>query len=439
MSLNGRKKLKSDNQGSVWKFLIFSFVGIFVFFISVEFNGNSTIPLDHIVTGLESNFPTLAAIYALIVITAGAIRPFYNKSWNENAVETTFSFLKILGLAAAILVYLGVGPAWLLYQDIGGFLFNKLVIPVGLIVPVGAIFLAFLVDFGFIEFIGVIMRPIIRPLFKTPGRSAVDAVASFVGSYSIALLITDKVFKEGKYTIKEAAIIATGFSTVSATFMIIVAKTVGIMDLWGLYFWTTLIVTYLVTAITVRLKPISSKPDQYITKEGHPEEITTENIFKNAWQAGVQSAGETEGVAENVANNFKAGLKMVMSILPSIMSVGLIGLLLAYFTPVFDYAAYIFYPVTRLLQLPEPMLVAKASAVGITEMFIPALLVTDASIITRFVIGVLSVSEILFFSASIPCILATDIPISIPEIIVIWFERTVLTLLIVTPIAFMLF
>lgn len=91
------------------------------------------------------------------------------------------------------------------------------------------------------------------------------------------------------------------------------------------------------------------------------------------------------------------------------------------------------------MQLPEPMLAAKASAVGITEMFIPALLVTDASIITRFVIGVLSVSEILFFSASIPCILATDIPISIPEIIVIWFERTVLILLIVTPVAFMIF
>ena len=62
-----------------------------------------------------------------------------------------------------------------------------------------------------------------RPLWKTPGRSAIDAVA-FVGSYSLALLITNRVYKEGKYTTKEAAIIATGFSTVSATFMIIIAK-----------------------------------------------------------------------------------------------------------------------------------------------------------------------------------------------------------------------
>ncbi len=78
-----------------------------------------------------------------------------------------------------------------------------------------------------------------RPLWKTPGRSAIDAVASFVGSYSLALLITNRVYKEGKYTTKEAAIIATGFSTVSATFMIIIAKTLDIMHLWNVYFWTT--------------------------------------------------------------------------------------------------------------------------------------------------------------------------------------------------------
>ena len=69
------------------------------------------------------------------------------------------------------------------------------------------------------------MKPVMRPIWKTPGRSAVDAVASFVGSYSVGLLITNRVYKEGFYSEKEASIIATGFSTVSATFMIVVAKT----------------------------------------------------------------------------------------------------------------------------------------------------------------------------------------------------------------------
>lgn len=111
-------------------------------------------------------------------------------------------------------------------------------------------------------FVGVIVQPIMRPIFRTPGRSAVDAVASFVGSYSLGLLITNRVYREGKYSAREAAIIATGFSAVSATFMIIVAKTLGLMDLWLTYFFGTLVVT----AITVWMPPLSRIADDY-----HPE------------------------------------------------------------------------------------------------------------------------------------------------------------------------
>lgn len=128
---------------------------------------------------------------------------------------------------------------------------------VGLIVPIGALALAFLIGYGLLEFTGVLVQPVMRPIWRTPGWSAIDAVASFVGSYSLALLITDRVFREGKYTVREAAIIATGFSTVSATFMIIVAKTLGLMDIWNFYFWTTLVVTFIVSAITARIWPLS--------------------------------------------------------------------------------------------------------------------------------------------------------------------------------------
>src|SRR5690606_38603706 len=139
----------------------------------------------------------------------------------------------------------------------------KLVVPVGLLVPIGAVFLALLVGYGLLEYVGVLMRPIMRPVWKTPGRSAIDAVASFVGSYSLGLLITNRIYKEGKYTAKEAAIIATGFSTVSATFMVIVAKTLDLMNIWLTFFWVTFIVTFAVTAITSRIWPLSKIKDEY--------------------------------------------------------------------------------------------------------------------------------------------------------------------------------
>jgi len=71
-------------------------------------------------------------------------------------------------------------------------------------------------------------------------------------------------------------------------------------------------------------------------------------------------------------------------------------------------------------------------------MFLPALIAAKAPLVTKFIIAVVSVSAILFFSASIPCILSTEIPVTIWELVVIWFERTVFTLILVTPIAYLL-
>lgn len=433
------KVKKSYSIETMSKFLVFSFIGILMFFIPIELGGKSTILLDHIVTGIKTSLSSITPYYALIIIILGAILPFKNKTWNKTKVDMVFSIFKLFGIVVAFMAIFNVGPALLFEKDMIPFLFNKLVIPVGLIVPVGSIFLAFLVSYGLLEFIGIIMEPVMKPIWKTPGRSAIDAVASFVGSYSIGLLITNRVFKEGKYTIKEACIIATGFSTVSATFMIVVAKTLGMMDYWNTYFWSTLVITFIVSAITVRIYPLSKKsndyivsdPDIYVKKEG--------NIFVNAWHEGMEAAEKSTPFLQNIIDNLRDGLRMAMGILPTILSVGLFGLLLAKYTPIFDIIGYIFYPFTALLKIPDPMLAAKASALEIAEMFLPALLVAGADMITKYVIGVVSVSSILFFSASIPCILSTEIPITLSEILIIWIERTIFTILLATPVAFLLF
>lgn len=433
--LNAAQEVKFQPTSMDWlKFIGLSAIGIFMFFIPVTMGGKSTIPLDHAVTFVKGAAPSLMPFYGLIVIILGAGYPFYNKTWNKDAVTTFFSIAKVVGVGVAFMAVFNVGPAWLFEKDMVPFLYNKLVIPVGLIVPIGSVFLAFLVGYGLLEFIGVIMQPVMKPIWRTPGRSAIDAVASFVGSYSIGLLITNRVYKEGKYSAKEAAIIATGFSTVSATFMIIVAKTLGLMEMWNFYFWSTLVITFVVTAITVRIYPLAKKPDTNYFGEVVEEEKRTGNIFANAFHDGLQASAHSESLAKNISTNLVDGFKMAMGILPSILSIGLLGLILAKYTPVFDVLGYVFYPFTAALQIPDAMLVAKASSLEVAEMFLPALLVKEAALLAKYVVGVVSVSAVLFFSASIPCILSTEIPLSVKDIIIVWIERTIFSLILAAAV-----
>ena len=92
------------------------------------------------------------------------------------------------------------------------------------------------------------------------------------------------MYKEGLYNKREATIIATGFSTVSATFMIIVANTLGLMPHWNLYFWGTLVITFIVTAITAWLPPIVNESTEYYNgQEGEPEVEIVGSRLKTAY------------------------------------------------------------------------------------------------------------------------------------------------------------
>lgn len=430
-----------EKKSAILKFIALSLFGIFMFFIAIEFNGRKTIPVDHIVKTILA-IPHVINWYGTVIICLGVMIPLITGTWRKNLLSKIFTVINVAGLLFTLMVVFHFGPEIVTQESIGPFIFNKVVVPVVTIVPVGSIFLSFLVSYGLMESIGTIMEPAMKRLFKTPGRSAIDAVASFVGSYSLALLVTNRVYKENKYTFQEAAIIATGFSTVSATFMIIAANTLGLMDYWFLYFWVCLAVTFIVTAITARIYPLSKLPQTYYDpayeKPINDEEKVdyNRNIFIRAWNVGIKNAENSGKIWNNVISNLKDGTKLAINIGPAIMSIGVISLVLSQYTNLFDIAAYIFYPITKVLGAQEPLLIAKGAAVTIADMYVPAILSVDADIITKFIIGVICISEILFLSASIPCILATEIPIRVKDIIIIWFERVIFSLLLVIPFAY---
>lgn len=410
------------------KLLLASLFGISIFFIPFELAGRSTIMVDHLAGFLIAQRP-LAVGLTLLLIGYGSITPLLDGRWRARTIDRLLSLFKLIGLLLALMYVVNMGPAWLMAPDRLPFLFDKLAMSIGLIVPIGAMALTFLLGFGLLELIGVLMQPVMRPLWRTPGHSAIDAVASFVGSYSVGLLITNRVFLAGKYTVREAVIIATGFSTVSAAFMIIIAKTLNLMEHWNFYFWSTLVITFVITAILARVPPISNMAHHGETDEPLP-------AGKNRWQAalasGLTQSSMAQPVLRQLQDNLKDGLLMAAAVVPTILSVGLLGLLLAQHTQLFDLLGWLLWPLTWLLELGEPLETARALSAGLAEMFLPAMLLKDADLLVRYATAVVSVSSVLFFSASIPCILATQIPVRVSQLVVIWLLRTLLGIVLAT-------
>jgi hypothetical protein len=59
------------------------------------------------------------------------------------------------------------------------------------------------------------------------------------------------------------------------------------MDLWSLFFWVSLAITYL--AITV-LCPINKMSDEYYSDNADPEEVFKQGIFRSVWNSAMVGA-----------------------------------------------------------------------------------------------------------------------------------------------------
>ena len=440
-SLPPEHEVDSAEPKNKWRFFLYSAIGSFAFFVPFTVGEKNTILLDHIVGWLQSSLAGALPYITLVMITAGAVYQFATGKWREDKARAVFAFLSALAVVLCAMLVFNFGPAFLFDERLGPFILNKLVIPVGLLIPVGAVFLGLLVGFGLMEFIGVMVQRFMRPVYRTPGKSAVDAVASFLGSYSLGLLITNRVYRTGGYTAREASIIAAGFSTASATFMVVVARTLDLMHIWGVYFAVTLLVCFLVTIVVVRIPPLSTIPDDYYPgATPQPEERVEGNLFAAAWKEAKAFLAQAESLPKTIWRNFKDGVIMTIQVIPGIMAVGIIGLALAFYTPAFKILGALFYPLAWVFQLPDPWRASEAFAIGLSERFLPATLAAgNESDVLRFTVGVVSISQVFFFSSMIPAVLATDIPLKISHMVIIWFQRVVLSIILTVPIAYLIF
>src|SRR5690625_6035922 len=112
-------------------------------------------------------------------------------------------------------------------------------------------------NFGLLELFGTLMTKVMRPLFKLPGRSSIDALASWIGDGTIGVLLTSKQYEDSYYTKREAAIIGTTFSVVSITFTLVIIATVGLEHMFISFYLTVLAAGVVAALIMTRILPLS--------------------------------------------------------------------------------------------------------------------------------------------------------------------------------------
>lgn len=434
------------------KFIIPSIIGVLLFMIPIKYEGDVTIPIA-IFSGMLVNFlgeylvyiiTGTMAISAILSLIATIVKPKFitNNKILSSLFTTTPLWLvsRVLGGIFGVLAAFQIGPQMIISGDTGAFVLNDLLTVLFSIFLFAGLFLPLLLNFGLLEFFGSLLTKIMRPVFKLPGRSSIDCITSWLGDGTLGIMLTNKQYEDGFYTEREAATISTTFSAVSITFSLVVINTVGLGNMFVPFYLTVTFAGIVAAVIVPRIYPLSKKKDTYYNgKTNKIDESIPEGYTSLSWgyEQAITKARKNSSIKEFFADGAKNVLDMWVGVLPVVMCMATIALIIATYTPLFKILGVPFIPILQLLQVPEAVQASQTLVVGFADMLLPSVVAstTITSEMTRFIVAAVSVTQLVYMSEVGGVLLGSKIPVNIKELIIIFIERTLITLPVIVLIA----
>lgn len=434
-----------------YKFLIPSLIGMILFIMPLNVDGNLTIPVAILAHGLLDLIGDhmLMIIWALITLSAlltlmhkvTGVFKNYPKLNQLFGVKGFWFAVRMTGFVFVNMIVFEVGPEIIIGSATGGLVIYDLLPILVCVFFLAGILLALLLNYGLLDFFGALLIRIMRPVFNLPGRSALDCVASWLGDGSIGVLLTSKQYEEGFYSKREATVIATTFSAVSVTFSLVVISEVGLEHLFFPFYLVVSISGIVAALIVPKLYPLSKVPDSYCTKKPHREDIPEgQSAFEYGLDLALNKGEHAPGLKAFLVEGIENVMEMWLGTLPVILALGTIALIVAEYTPVLKVLGIPFIPVYKLLMIPEAELASQTVIVGFADMFLPSVLAsTIESEMTRFVVAATSVTQLIYMSEIGSIIMGSRIPVSLKDLFLIFLERTIVTLPVIALFAHLIF
>ena len=450
-----KQQLKSFTTKELLKFLVPSIIGILLFITPLPYKGNLTIGVGILAEFTKMIIGDYLAAFMTIVLSISAIITVFNKLMNLKLISKNkffndmfnissfWMFFRVLGAIFAVLTLTKVGPEFIWSPNTGGTVLDALLPVLATWFFFSGFLMPLLLDFGAKDFTGTMIRIFMKPLFTIPGRAAIDCIASWIGSGTVGVVITKMQFDEGYYTAREASVISTCFSIASIAFCLVVATFMKLDHVFFSLYLTICAATFIAAIICPRIPPLSKKEDYYHPNSGKRilEEVP-DGIKRSHWalQRAVDKAAQINSVKEVFVKGIRTVIDIYFNLSPLVMAWGTLSLIAAEYTPVFKVISYPFIFILKWMQIPFAAEAAPAMVVGFADMFLPAVFgVGIASELTRFVIAAVSVTQLIYMTEVGTVVLKSDIPLNLKELVIIFLERTFITLPIVVLIAHVLY
>ena len=165
-----------DNLKALIKFILFSGFGLFMFMFPMPGQESFATPIS-LITDLTDQYLQKTTPYLLLLIITIAVLGIFiaklfrptiltEKLWVKDLffVDNWIMITKIIALIVTLCVMFDIGPEIIRSEDNGATMVGLAKTLIAIAITLSFI-LPFLTDCGIMEFVGVLLKPLIRPLF----------------------------------------------------------------------------------------------------------------------------------------------------------------------------------------------------------------------------------------------------------------------------------
>ncbi|HSQ87938.1 hypothetical protein [Romboutsia sp.] len=428
--INKKNKVEESTENDfidILKLIIYSFVGIFVFFIPIKLNGQSLTVIYHIAYKLQSEAKSFLQICITVYVTLGCLKPIFLNKKKKIVSSNIFLYTRLFSILIIVNIFYGKNTIVFLNDNIL-LLMEELILNIATVFPLSAIFITFLMDYGFLDIIESYCHNIMKKSFKLSGKTLVNILIYLCTDCFCGMFVTNKLYKSGKIRENEACIIILNFSILSIPMIRYISKELNIDNI-NLILVSALILI-IINIILCRIYPLNKKKKSYYIKTNYKETIHKQNKLEKAIRKYIQNKTKIN-IFKTIIDNLEESISIIINFIPELVIVLYLGQIILNSNLIMEISKYVFYPIIELFKISD----GRELSLFNINLFYNAIIGIDSvnkntEYATRFLIGIITILNCTCISSNMIYVKNTNIYISTKEFLISYIQRIIIIMFI---------
>lgn len=419
------KDINIDIFFEVTKIIIYSIIGIIVFFIPVTIENHTKTILHHIVYKLQLNHRGLLQFCTIIYIIIGVIK---SVSLNhKNDFKKIYSYLSIFSIFIVISIFYDKYSIVLLDDNIS-LILEETILNLITLLPLSAIFMPFILDFGLLDIVEGYCQKLMKKLFNLSGKTVLNIIMYIFNDCFCGYFMTNLLYKKGKIRQKEACIILLNFSISSISISNYIAEELNINKIN--FFILSMFILILVNAVLCRTYPINKKKKSYYIKTSYKESYFKSDKLSNSIKKYIQNK-ENINIFKSMIRNLEESIYIIISLMPNLVLTMYFGNIIINNMDFIYNLKIVFDSILEILKFNDINEISLFLVNGFfNDVIAIDLLNKNIEYTSKLLIGIICILKCTSITTNILYLETSKIPISKIEILISYILRVIIILFI---------